>query len=111
MITSVDQEQRHTDLPSLEAQIQAEKKEIENRRDADVESRAQTLERNIAELEAEGAKADAKRKVRDQAEREMNNIRKRADQQVERLEQVWDRFKNLKVQDLEGDADPLPRDA
>ena len=33
----------------------------------------------------------------------MNNIRKRADQQVERLEQVWDRFKNLKVQDLEGD--------
>jgi DNA-directed RNA polymerase subunit beta' len=103
MITSVDDEQRHTDLPSLEAQIQAEKKEIENRRDADVEARAQTLERNIAELEAEGAKADAKRKVRDQAEREMNNIRKRADQQVERLEQVWDRFKNLKVQDLEGD--------
>ena len=33
----------------------------------------------------------------------MNNIRKRADQLVERLEQVWDRFKNLKVQDLEGD--------
>ena len=33
----------------------------------------------------------------------MNQIRKRADQQVERLEQVWDRFKNLKVQDLEGD--------
>ncbi|RKT76962.1 DNA-directed RNA polymerase subunit beta' [Terracoccus luteus] len=103
MITSVDDEQRHTDLPSLEAQIQAEKKEIENRRDSDVETRAQTLERNIAELEAEGAKADAKRKIRDQAEREMNNIRKRADQQVERLEQVWDRFKNLKVQDLEGD--------
>ena len=27
----------------------------------------------------------------------------RADANVERLEQVWDRFKNLKVQDLEGD--------
>ena len=47
--------------------------------------------------------ADAKRKVKDGAEREMNQIRRRADQQVERLEQVWDRFKNLKVQDLEGD--------
>ncbi len=103
MITSVDEDQRHADLPSLEAQIQVEKKEIENRRDADVEARAQMLEQDIAELEAEGAKADAKRKVRDSAEREMNNIRKRADQQVERLEQVWDRFKNLKVQDLEGD--------
>ncbi len=103
MITSVDEEQRHADLPSLEAQIQVEKKEIENRRDADVEARAQRLEKDLAELEAEGAKADARRKVRDSAEREMNQIRKRADQQVERLEQVWDRFKNLKVQDLEGD--------
>ncbi|AXG14189.1 DNA-directed RNA polymerase subunit beta' [Intrasporangium calvum] len=103
MITSVDDEQRHQDLPSLEAQIQVEKKEIENRRDADVESRAQKLEQDIAALEAEGAKADVKRKVRDSAEREMNAIRRRADQQVERLEQVWDRFKNLKVQDLEGD--------
>ncbi|HEY9496925.1 MAG TPA: DNA-directed RNA polymerase subunit beta', partial [Intrasporangium sp.] len=103
MITHVDEEQRHADLPSLEAQIQVEKKEIENRRDADVEARAQKLEQDIAALEAEGAKADAKRKVRDSAEREMNAIRRRADQQVERLEQVWDRFKNLKVQDLEGD--------
>ncbi len=103
MITSVDEDQRHSDLPSLEAQIEAEKRELENRRDADVETRAQKLEKDIAELEAEGAKSDAKRKVRDSAEREMNQIRKRADQQVERLAQVWDRFKNLKVQDLEGD--------
>ena len=103
MITSVDEDQRHADLPSLEAQIEGEKKELENRRDADVEARAKKLEQDIAELEAEGAKSDAKRKVRDSAEREMNQIRKRADQQVERLSQVWDRFKNLKVQDLEGD--------
>src|SRR6478609_4545706 len=103
MITSVDVDQRHTDLPSLEAQIQVEKKEIENRRDADVDTRAKKLEDDLAALEAEGAKSDAKRKVRDSAEREMNAIRRRADANVERLEQVWDRFKNLKVQDLEGD--------
>jgi DNA-directed RNA polymerase subunit beta' len=103
MITSVDEEQRHKDLPSLEAQIEVEKKEHENRRDADVDARAKKLEADLAELEAEGAKADARRKVRESAEREMNQIRKRADGQVERLEQVWDRFKNLKVQDLEGD--------
>ncbi len=103
MITHVDEDQRHADLPSLEAQIEVEKKELENRRDADVDTRAKRLEADVAELEAEGAKSDAKRKVRDSAEREMNQIRKRADQQVERLEQVWDRFKNLKVQDLEGD--------
>ena len=103
MITAVDVDQRHADLPSLEAQIQVEKKELENRRDVDIDDRAKKLEADLAELEAEGAKADIKRKVRDGAEREMASIRRRADQQIERLEQVWDRFRNLKVQDLEGD--------
>ncbi len=103
MITAVDTEQRHKDLPSLEAQIQVERKEIENRRDVDIDERAKKLEADLAELEAEGAKADVRRKVKDGAEREMAGIRRRADQQVERLEQVWDRFRNLKVQDLEGD--------
>ena len=88
MITSVDDEQRHADLPSLEAQIQVEKKEIENRRDSEIETRAKKQEEDLAALEAEGAKADAKRKVRDGADREMNQIRKRADGQIERLEQV-----------------------
>ncbi|NYJ75740.1 DNA-directed RNA polymerase subunit beta' [Allobranchiibius huperziae] len=103
MITSVDVDQRHADLPSLEAQIEVEKKELENRRDNDVNTRAAKLESDLAELEKEGAKADARRKVRESAEREMNQIRKRSDAQIERLTQVWDRFKNLKVQDLEGD--------
>jgi DNA-directed RNA polymerase subunit beta' len=103
MITSVNVEERHRDLPSLEAQIEVEKKEHVNRRDADVANRAKKLETDLAELEAEGAKADVRRKVREGAEREMNVIRKRSDQHSERLEQVWDRFKNLKVQDLEGD--------
>jgi DNA-directed RNA polymerase subunit beta' len=103
MITSVNVEERHRDLPSLEAQIEVEKKEHVNRRDADVQNRQKKLESDLAELEAEGAKADVRRKVREGAERDMNAIRKRSDQHTERLEQVWDRFKNLKVQDLEGD--------
>jgi len=103
MITSVNIDERHRDLPSLEAQIDVEKKEYVNRRDADIEGRHKKLETDLAELEAEGAKADVRRKVREGAEREINAIRKRADQHIERLEQVWDRFKNLKVQDLEGD--------
>src|SRR6185437_11447116 len=103
MITDVDVDARHRDLPSLEAQIEVEKKEIENRRDADVDTRAKRLEADLAELEAEGAKGDVRRKVRESAEREMAQLRKRADADIDRLQQVWDRFKNLKVQDLEGD--------
>ena len=104
MITSVDEDQRHTDLPSLEAQIQVEKKEIENRRDADVEARAQIARAATSPSSRPRVpRPTPSARSATQAEREMNNIRKRADQQVERLEQVWDRFKNLKVQDLEGD--------
>src|SRR5674476_131785 len=103
MITEVDEEGRTEDLPNLRNEIDLEKKEIGNRRDVDIDARARKLEADLAQLEAEGAKADARRKVRDSAEREMAQIRKRADAEIERLEQVWDRFTNLKVADLEGD--------
>ncbi|NCT89696.1 DNA-directed RNA polymerase subunit beta' [Cellulomonas sp. APG4] len=103
MITEVDEEGRQEDLPNLQNEIDLEKKEITNRRDVEIDKRAAKLEADLAELEAEGAKADARRKVRDSAEREMAQLRKRADAELDRLEQVWDRFKNLKVADLEGD--------
>jgi DNA-directed RNA polymerase subunit beta' len=103
MITWVDEDARHRDLSSLEGQIDVERKQIEQRRDADIETRAKKLESDLAELEAEGAKGDARRKVKESAEREMSQLRKRADAELDRINAVWDRFRNLKVQDLEGD--------
>jgi DNA-directed RNA polymerase subunit beta' len=103
MITHVDEDARHKDLPSLEGKIDVERKTMEQRRDADIEARAKKLEEDLAALEAEGAKADARRKVREGAEREMRQIRDRAQRELDRLEEVWTRFRNLKVQDLEGD--------
>ena len=103
MITSVDDAGRAEDLPNLQNEIDLEKKEITDRRDNDIENRAKKLEADLAELEAEGARADARRKVRDSAEREMTQLRKRSDLELERLDTVWDKFKSLKVADLEGD--------
>ncbi|WP_062131469.1 DNA-directed RNA polymerase subunit beta' [Demequina aestuarii] len=103
MVTEVDEDGRHEDLPKLRNEIEAEKKQIANQRDVDINNRAEKLEKDLGELEAEGAKADAKRKVKDGAEREMANLRKRADAEIERLDAVFDRFVSLKVQDLEGD--------
>ena len=103
MITEVDEEGRHEDLPSLQNEIDLEKQDVERKRDQDIEARAKRLEEDLAQLEAEGAKADAREKLRKSAEREMAQIRRRADQELERLETIWDRFKNLKVGDLEGD--------
>ncbi|MDI2126899.1 DNA-directed RNA polymerase subunit beta' [Yinghuangia seranimata] len=103
MITYVDDERRQRDLPSLEAKISVDRQQIEQRRDSMVEERQKKLEADLAELEAEGAKSDVRRKVREGAEREMKQLRDRNQRELDRLEEVWTRFKNLKVQDLEGD--------
>ncbi|HET7531634.1 MAG TPA: DNA-directed RNA polymerase subunit beta', partial [Nocardioidaceae bacterium] len=103
MITHVDEDARHRDLSSLEAKVDLERKRLEGRRDTSIDDRAKKLEEDLAALEAEGAKADARRKVKDAAEREMKQLRDRAQREIDRLDEVWNRFKNLKVQDLEGD--------
>ncbi|MFT4226278.1 DNA-directed RNA polymerase subunit beta' [Micropruina sp.] len=103
MITAVDVDARHRDQQSLEAKVEVERKQLEQRRDNDVNTRMAKLEEDLAQLEAEGAKADIKKKVRDGAERELKAVRDRAQREIDRLDAVWTRFKNLKVQDLEGD--------
>src|SRR3954449_10549216 len=103
MITHVDEDARHRDLSSLEGKVDLERKRLEGRRDTQIDDRAKKLEEDLAALEAEGAKADARRKVKDGAEREMKQIRDRSQRELDRLDEVWSRFKGLKVQDLEGD--------
>jgi len=103
MITWVDEEGRHDALPQLEKQLGIEKKQIADRRDNDIENRAKKLEADLADLEAEGAKSDVRRKVRESGEREMAAIRRKADNEIDRLDRIFDRFRTLKVQDLEGD--------
>ncbi|MFC7496536.1 MULTISPECIES: DNA-directed RNA polymerase subunit beta' [unclassified Nocardioides] len=103
MITSVDEDARHRDLASLEGKIGLERDRLTNRMEGALSDRAKKLEEDLAALEAEGAKADQRRKVKDGAEREMAQIRKRGEAEVARLNEVWDTFKGLKVQDLMGD--------
>ncbi|MDK8346926.1 DNA-directed RNA polymerase subunit beta' [Brevibacterium sp. UMB1308A] len=103
MITSVDEDSRHRDLPTLQNQIDVEKKQISDRLAADLDRRAKKLEEDLKVLEDEGKTAATKKKVETQANKEMANLRRHADRELDRIEKVWDRFKNLKVSDLEGD--------
>ena len=103
MITEVDKEAREEDMPQLEKKLANDIRKIETRRDNDLDSRTKKLEEDLSGLEAEEAKADVRRKVREGAERELKQIRDRSQRELDRLDQVWARFKNLKVQDLEGD--------
>ncbi len=103
MVTHVDEAGRHENLPRLEAELGKRTKRLAEKRDAEITARAEKMEADLAELEAEGAKSDLKRKVREGGERDMAATRKNFDTEIERLQKIFDRFKNLKVQDLEGD--------
>ena len=103
LITAVDAETRHRDMPTLEAEVSAEKSTLEKRRDADIDARAKKLEADLAELEAEGAKSDVRRKVREGGEREMRQLRDRAQREIDRLDEVMDTFRKLEVKQLISD--------
>ncbi|MCW2649425.1 MAG: DNA-directed polymerase subunit beta [Mycobacterium sp.] len=100
VITAVDEEMRHNELSTLEAEMAVERKAVEDQRDADLEARAQKLEADMKELEDEGAKSDVKRKVRDGGEREMRQLRDRAQRELDRLEEIWSTFTKLAPKQL-----------
>ena len=103
MITEVDEKGRDEDLMDLRSELEVEKTHLENQRDAAINEFAERLEAEIAELEASDASATEIERRRKAGERDMAKIRRRYDGDIEGLETVWERFKSLKVGDLEGD--------
>jgi DNA-directed RNA polymerase subunit beta' len=103
VITTVNAELRHNDLATLESEIGVERKQVENRRDADIEGRAQKLEVDLASLEEEGAKSDVRRKVKEGGEREMRQLRDRAQRELDRLDEIWSTFTKLDSKQLIAD--------
>ncbi|QRP60086.1 DNA-directed RNA polymerase subunit beta' [Corynebacterium minutissimum] len=95
IITSVDEEARHNDQSTLEAEMLLEKKDVEDDVEAEIAERAAKLEQDLAELEAAGAKADARRKVQNAADKEMQHIRERGEREVARLDEIWNTFIKL----------------
>ena len=103
MITEVDEKGRDEDLMDLRSELEVEKTHLENQRDAAINEFAERLEAEIAELEASDASATEIERRRKAGERDMAKIRRRYEGDIEGLETVWERFKSLKVGDLEGD--------
>ncbi|HEY4535302.1 MAG TPA: DNA-directed RNA polymerase subunit beta' [Enteractinococcus sp.] len=103
MITEVDEEARHADLPNLQAEYDQEVNFLKKQLDSDIAAISRELEEELAELEQAGAKPAEREKAKSLAEKTMGQVRKRAEAEIAQMEEVWERFKNLKVGDLEGD--------
>ena len=103
IITTVDEEARHEQLPDLEAEIGAEKRKLEKQLEVDRDQLLKELEGELAELEQQGAKADAVRKKRRDYEKLLKQVTTGAEQQVTRLDEVMDTFRGLQVKELVAD--------
>ena len=95
LVTWVDDERRHNDLPELEAELLEELAEIERSRDVDIDHRFKDLENELAELEAGGAK-DSELKARQRAaDKELTSIRERAQAEIDIARRAFDELKDL----------------
>jgi DNA-directed RNA polymerase subunit beta' len=95
LVTKVDEEKRHVDLPNLEAELQTEIAEIERARDLEAERRLSELEKELAALEKEGAKESEIRARQRAVEREVTSVRERAGQDVELAKKAFDELQGL----------------
>ncbi|MGC8628045.1 MAG: DNA-directed RNA polymerase subunit beta' [Acidimicrobiales bacterium] len=95
LVTSVDEERRHADLPNLEVEMNEELADIVRTRDLDIDRRYKELEEELAKLEAEGAKESELKARQRQVEREVAQIRDRADAESELVRRSFEEFRDL----------------
>ena len=103
VVTRIDDERRHKDLPEIEEEIEGEKREIEAERDDQVKRRLSELEDRLKELEGEGAKGAQLSAAKREAQRDVERIHEAAGRDTQHLDDVVSGFKNLKVKQLVAD--------
>jgi len=92
LVTWVDEDRRHEDLTSLEAEYLEERREIESERDVAIDNRYRELEEEAATAEASGS--DTKKMKRD-ADREIESIRERYETEIDLIQRAWEEFRDL----------------
>ena len=103
LITWVDEDRRHEELPNVEAELREEMADVERDRDLRIEQRFQDLETDLAEAEERGAKEAELNKLRKASEKEIEELREEAELELEHLRAVWDTFRGLAPKKLVDD--------
>jgi DNA-directed RNA polymerase subunit beta' len=103
VVTRIDAERRHKDLPDIEKQIEEEKKELEAERDDEIKLRLNELEDRLRELEAEGAKGAQLSAARREAQRDVDRITENTKRDTDHLDETLTAFKGLAIKQLVAD--------
>jgi DNA-directed RNA polymerase subunit beta' len=103
IITRVDVDRRHKDLPEIERDLDAEKKQMEGQRDQTISKRLDELEDRLRDLGAEGARGAQLSAAKREAQRDAERIRESAQMEMQHLDDVLSSFKSLSVKQLVAD--------
>ncbi|HZD66640.1 MAG TPA: DNA-directed RNA polymerase subunit beta', partial [Acidimicrobiales bacterium] len=95
LVTWVDEERRHTDLPNLEAELAEEVAEIERQRDLDIDRRFKALEEELSAREADGAKESELKALQRAADREIAQLREQAQSEADMAKRAFDELRDL----------------
>jgi DNA-directed RNA polymerase subunit beta' len=95
LVTWVDEERRHDDLPTLEAELLEELQEIERQRDLDIDRRFKAAEDEVAQLEKEGAKDSEIKAKQKLSEKDVATLRERAEAELELVQRTFDELRDL----------------
>ncbi|HEX5097626.1 MAG TPA: DNA-directed RNA polymerase subunit beta', partial [Acidimicrobiia bacterium] len=100
LITWVDVEKLHTDLPSLEAEMRAEIDELEREREVKLRDRDETYIKELEEIEGRGGKKAETERAEKAKNKDFEEIRLRYEEEIGQLQLVWDTLKSLKPKQL-----------
>jgi DNA-directed RNA polymerase subunit beta' len=103
IITRIEEDRRHKDLPEIEKEFSAERAEIDEKRDGQINERLADLEERLKELEAEGAKSAQLTAARREAQRDIDKLTEAAKRETDHLDEVLSAFKGLSVKQLVAD--------
>ncbi|MFM8943920.1 MAG: DNA-directed RNA polymerase subunit beta' [Actinomycetota bacterium] len=103
VITHVDTERRHKDLPAIEKDVAKEKKNLDAERDDKIETRKATLEKRLRELAKDGVKGTQLGQEKKAAQRDIDRYTEDAKRDAEHLDAVLAAFKSIKIKQLVAD--------
>ena len=95
LVVSVDEERRDADRAELEADVVAERAAIVAELDAELDSRNEVLEHELAELEKNQAKDSELKALQRTADRDLASIREEYETELDTLDRAWEEFTGL----------------
>ena len=103
LVTWIDTERLHKDLPSLEAEMKAEMGDIEREREVKLRERDEAYIAELEELEGRGAKKNEIERAEKAKNKDFEEIRLRYEEELAQLKLVWDSLRTMKPKQLVDD--------